>query len=183
MEREMKSLNHHRTWKLVSRTQHNDILGCKWSFKVTEEHRQNRILSTRFKARLVAKEYSQVECVDYLEIFIPVTNFTFIRIILATVAFFNLNLHQTYAVPVFRYRKLQEDVFTEHPKGFICGGKWILVCHLANDMYDLKQAHRECNKVIYNYFSEHLGMIQGSADACVYIDREIGQVVLVALYM
>lgn len=183
MEQEIASLDLHKTWKLVPRPQNENVVGCKWIYKVKEEQREGGSLGTRFKARLVAKGYSQVEGVDYSETFAPVVKFTSIRIILAMVATFDLHLHQMDVVTAFLYGKLQEDVYMEQPEGFISDENQDKVCHLSKALYGLKQAPREWNKVIDKFFSEELGMTRNTADACVYMKRENGHVTLVALYV
>lgn len=45
--------------------------------------------SVRFKARLVAKRFTQVEEVDYNEIFSPVVKYTTIRTVLSLVTHFD----------------------------------------------------------------------------------------------
>ena len=45
-----------------------------------------------FKARLVAKSYTQVEEVDYEETFSPVATFKSIRILLSTVTYYDYEI-------------------------------------------------------------------------------------------
>ena len=46
----------------------------------------------KFKAQLVAKGYSQVEGVDFGDIFFPVEKLTSIRLLMSLVATFNLEI-------------------------------------------------------------------------------------------
>jgi hypothetical protein len=67
---------------------------------------------------LVAKGYSQVHGVDYEETFAPVVKFTSVRILLAIVALFALELHQMDVVTAFLNGDLNEEIFMEQPEGF-----------------------------------------------------------------
>ena len=48
----------------------------------------------RYKARLIAKGFTQKEEIDYIETFSPVSKKDYLRIILALVVNFNLELQQ-----------------------------------------------------------------------------------------
>lgn len=51
----------------------------KWVFKIT--HKSDRMVD-KFKARIVAKGYNQVEEIDYMESFSPVAKLVTIRMFL-----------------------------------------------------------------------------------------------------
>ena len=59
------------------------IVDCKWIFKLKEGMSSTEPM--RFKAQLVAKGFTQVERVDYNEIFSPVVKYTTIKTVLALV--------------------------------------------------------------------------------------------------
>lgn len=58
-------------------------------------------MSKRFKARLVARGFTQSECVGFNDVFSPVVKHMSIRMILATVARFDLELEQMDVNTVF----------------------------------------------------------------------------------
>lgn len=61
----------------------------------------SRSEGTRFKARLVVKGYSQVEGLDFHDVFSPVVKHTSIRILLALVVAHNLELEQLGVKKIF----------------------------------------------------------------------------------
>nr|KYP64655.1 Retrovirus-related Pol polyprotein from transposon TNT 1-94 [Cajanus cajan] len=79
----MKSLQKNLTWKLVSLPTGKKVISCKWIFK--RKDGIPGVEAPRFKARLVARGFTQVEGVDYNEIFSPIVKRCSIRILLSIV--------------------------------------------------------------------------------------------------
>ena len=67
----------------------------------------------RFKARLVAKRYTQKEGVDYTETFSPVSSKDSFRIIMPLTEHFNLELHQMDFKTAFLNGDLYEEVYMQ----------------------------------------------------------------------
>jgi hypothetical protein len=89
MVEEMESLHKNKTWDLVKFPSGRKLVDRKWVFKkkmnVTGQ-------VDKFKARLVAKGCSQVEGVDFGDIFSPVAKLTSIRVLMSLVEAFNLDI-------------------------------------------------------------------------------------------
>ena len=86
MENEMRSLYKNDTWTLVPRNHASNILTPKWVYRKKEVTNHDGSPAVKFKARLCARGFQQVQGIDYNETFAPVVTFTSIRILLATVA-------------------------------------------------------------------------------------------------
>jgi hypothetical protein len=97
----------------------------------------------RFKAQLVAKDFTQSEGIDYTEIFSPVSCMDSLRIIMALVENYDLELHQMDVKTAFLNGDLLENVYMAQPKGFTIKGKEHMGCHLRKSIYRLKQASRQ----------------------------------------
>lgn len=80
MKSKYSSLLKNDTWELVTQPEGTNIVGSRWVFKI-KRNEDGSI--DHFKARLVAQGYSQVEGVDYKEVFSPVAHYTFVRLLLA----------------------------------------------------------------------------------------------------
>jgi hypothetical protein len=115
----------------------------------------------------VAKGFTQREGIDYTEIFSSVSWKDSIRIIMALVAHYDLELHQMDVKTAFLNKDLLENVYMTQPKGFVVKGKEHMRCHLRKSIYGLKQASRQW----YLKFDETIrsfGFKENEEDNCIY---------------
>ena len=89
-------------------------------------------------ARLVAKGFSQVEGLDYDQVFSPVICFESVCLILAMAALEGWVLTGLDIWNAYLYSKLDEEIYMEQPEGFIVPGKENMVLHLRHALYGLK---------------------------------------------
>lgn len=87
--KKMDALLQQQTWKLVSLPPNKNLVRCKWIYKI----KKNLDVSVaRYKARLVAKRFSQEVGLDYYDTFSLVVKPTLVRLISALVVSFGWKL-------------------------------------------------------------------------------------------
>ena len=127
MNEELKSMDKNQVWELVKLPFRHRSVGCKWVFKTKLDKNGN---IERFKARLVAKGFTQKDGVDYKETFSPVSKKDSLRIIMALVAYYDLELHQMDVKTAFLNGDLEEEVYVKQHEGFILKDNESFVCKL-----------------------------------------------------
>nr|ABW74556.1 copia-like pol polyprotein [Boechera divaricarpa] len=161
---EMKSMGDNKVWDLVELPNGFRTVGSKWIFKTKRNSKGN---IERYKARLVVKGFTQKDGIDYKETFSPVSKKDSLRIVLALVAHYNLELHQMDVKTAFLNGELEEEVYMDQPEGFVATGNENLVCKLRKSIYGLKQASRQWyfkfNDIITSY-----GFVEIIVDRCIY---------------
>jgi hypothetical protein len=78
MQEELNNFKRNKVWSMIERPKQN-IVSNKWVFRNKQD--EYRVV-TRNKARLVAKDYSQVEGLDFDESFTPVARVESIHMLL-----------------------------------------------------------------------------------------------------
>jgi hypothetical protein len=136
VEAELKSLQDHGTWKVVPRPEGKRIVSCKWVWRIKTKPDGS---VERYKARLVARGFTQTRGVDYNETFAPVTRLDTLRLLAATAAQREWEFRQIDIKTAYLYGELEEEVYMAVPEGLqgIPEGHVLL---LIKALYGLKQA-------------------------------------------
>lgn len=93
----------------------------------------------RYKAGLVAKQYYQIEWLNFFDTFSPIAKLSTIRLLLDVSSLKNWHLHQVDVNHAFLHDDINEDVNMEVLKGVMCN-KDYQVCRLRKSLNGLKQA-------------------------------------------
>ena len=181
IDKELASHRKNRTWTLVPRSDATNFITSRWVFNVKQLPDGNGTLCEAAKARLVARGFQQIEGIDYSETFAPVIKFTTIRLRLALVAHFDLELHQMDVVTAFLNGDLDEDIYMEQPEGYVDGTNPDFVCQLLKAIYGVQQAHRQWHYKIDSFLLIELGFKTTRSDPCLYIKREGNSVMIIAI--
>ena len=85
MSAELQALESNGTWSLTTLLPGKHPVGCKWVCKI--KYCVDGSLE-RYKARLVAKRYTQQEGIDYFDTFSLIAKLTTIKVLLALATIF-----------------------------------------------------------------------------------------------
>ena len=137
MTEEYQSIIKNDVWDIVPRPEGKSIVSSKWIYKV--KHAADGSIE-KYKARFVARGFSQKEGIDYEETFSPVARYTSIRTIMALASMMKWDLHQMDVKTAFLNGVIEEEVYLEQPQGFEVEDRHTHVCKLEKALYGLKQA-------------------------------------------
>lgn len=172
---EINALKRNEVWTLVDRPVDENIVDNKWVLRI--KRKPNGDID-RYRARLVARGFSQIEGIDYNETYAPVVNASIVRLLMAYAAKEGLEISQFDVKTAFLYGYLDEKIYMEQPEGFIEEeGK---VCLLQKSLYGLKQAPRQWNKRFTNFLSE-FNLTVSKYDGCVFYRHD--PLCIVAIYV
>ena len=136
---EMNALRKNGTWEVVDLPIDQKRVRCKWVIIVKCKADGS---VERFKAKLMAKGFTQTYGVDYQETFAPVAKINSIRVLLSLVANYNWPIHQLDIKKAFLNGDLEEEVFMSPPPGFEKVFGQHKVCKLKKSLYGLKKSLR-----------------------------------------
>lgn len=178
MQREIDALEANHTWSLVPLPSGQRAISSKWVYKI--KYNPDGTIE-RYKARLVARGYTQIEGVDFHETFAPVAKLVTVRCLLAVAVVRQWHIHQLDVNNAFLHGDLEEDVYMQIPQGFARKGE-TRVCKLHKSLYGLRQASRNW----YSKFTHavtSLGYSQSAADPSLFTFTSQSSFVAVLVYV
>ena len=112
MKSEVGSMDENKVWILVDLPNDRQAIENKWIFKKKTNVDGNVTVQ---KARLVAKDFRQVQGVDYDETFSPVAMLKSVRIMLAIATFYDYKIWQMDVKTAFLNGFLEEELYMMQP--------------------------------------------------------------------
>ncbi|GJU14718.1 ribonuclease H-like domain-containing protein [Tanacetum coccineum] len=132
MNNKIEALNRNNTWSICVLPLIRKPIGCKWLFKI--KYKASGDIKW-YKARHVAKGFSQREGFDYEETFSLVVKMVIVRCLVSIAVKMNWPLYQLDVNNAIMYG----DVYMTLPQGFD-NDNGTKVCKLNKSLYGLKQA-------------------------------------------
>jgi hypothetical protein len=179
MTKEHQSIMKNEVWEIVPRPKGKSVVTSKWVYKI--KHAADESVD-KYKARLMAREFSQKEGEDYDETFAPVARYTSIRAIISLVTSMGWNLHQMDVKIDFLNGAIEEEVYIEQPQGFEVHSRDSHICRLKKALYGLKQAPRVWYSRMEIYLTR-LGFSKSHADPNLYYKVVDNAPIILLLYI
>ena len=110
MEAEFQILQKNHTWTLSDLPAGKNPISCKWVYKV--KYKADGTLD-KYKARLVARGFSQKEGIDYEETFAPFSKIDSIRLPLAIAASRKWEVHHMDVKNALLHGDINEEIYME----------------------------------------------------------------------
>ncbi|CAI6008511.1 unnamed protein product [Closterium sp. NIES-65] len=141
-----------------------NIVSGMWIFRVKRPPGSPPV----FKARYVARGFSQRQGVDYFQTFSPTPKMTTLRVLLHIVAQRDYELHSLDFSTAFLQGSLHEEIWPRRPPGFTGsfppGTQW----SLRRPVYGLRQAPREWHDTLRTTLAA-LGFAPSTADPSMFL--------------
>jgi hypothetical protein len=166
-------------WENVPRPKEKSVVTSKWVYKI--KHATDRSVD-KYKARFIARGFSQKEGEYYDETFAHVSRYTSIRAIMSLVSSIRWSLHHMDVKTTFLNGEIEEEVYFEQPQLFEVHSRDTHVCILKKALYGLNQAPRAWYARIDNYLIR-IGFSKSRADPNIYYKVVNNALVILLLYV
>ena len=166
MDEEMSSLEENKTYEVVDLPEGKHSVGGRWVYAVKQGPDDKDV----FKARFVAKGFSQTYGVDYFSTFAPTARLSTIRMVIQIAVSSNYLIHQMDVKSAYLNAPIDCELYMDQPKGYELfsndGSKYVF--KLQKSLYGLKQSASNWREVLCQFFLDH-GCLQSKTDPCIFL--------------
>lgn len=180
IDEEIRNLEQRGTWEIIDRPEKASIISSRF---VLKRKRDSQGKLTKYKARLVARGFTQTKGVDYQETFSPVITFHTLVTCLVIATHLNYEIHQVDINSAYLNAELNETIIMSPPEGLDSKKYTGKVLRLKKTLYGLKQSGREWHHLLkrtlskYNWKSNEIDrclfprlLPEGNQTLLVYVD-------------
>ena len=176
IRKELKGLNDSGTWRLVKHPPNTNMVDSKWVFRI----KKNVVGEVdKYKARLVARGFTQIYGVDYYEMYSPVARLASFQLLMAIAAHNGWTLDNFDFNQAFLNSVLGEDkvIYLEQLPRYETKDREQWVYRLLKSLYGLKQGSKNWYDALHNALVE-LGFARSKADHGVFF-KQVGDDIVI----
>lgn len=179
MQDELQAFDENQAWVPVEQLPSGKTLvQCKWVFKI----KVNSDKSVRYRARLVAKGFTQKPGIDYEDTFSPVVRHSTLRLLFALSVQLNLDVTHLDVKTAFLNGYLKEDIYMYQPDISCDVNRKKVIVKLNKAIYGLKQSSRSWYERVEKCLCE-LGFKKCKLEPCVFTKMDDNVKIIIALYV
>ncbi|KAE8226259.1 hypothetical protein CF319_g1123 [Tilletia indica] len=181
MHKEVKSHITRGTWRVVKAYGKANLISSKWVLRL-KKNADGSI--QKYKARLVARGFTQVEGVDFDETFAPTSRLQNMRLLCAMAAALGLDIHQIDYETAYLNAALKNEIYMLPPDGMDLLGQNLLpddALELLLALYGLKQSGHEWHRVLKEALST-IGFCPSKIDPTMFV-REGDRPAILLVYV
>jgi len=130
--KELKSLKDRGVYDVIDLPKERRAVKNRWVFNIKP--------NGHYRSRLVVKRFSQVEGIDFDELFSPVVRYETAQLLFAVAILEDWDIQNVDIKTAYLYGDLDKEIYIEQPEGFRLPGKENKVWQLHKALYSLKQA-------------------------------------------
>jgi hypothetical protein len=178
MQKELDGLVANGTWEVVKRPSGGNVVSHKWVFKVKYDQAGQ---VDKFKARLVARGFTQRYGVDFSKTFAPVIKQASVRILFALAVWFNCAIHHLDFPQAYLKAATDFPIYFELPEAAGVNTD-DHVGLLLKGLYGLKQSGMLWHELVDKTLLD-LGLTRSQLDPCIYYMRTTNGLTCFGLYV
>ena len=167
MIEEYQNLDKLGTWVLVPKNEAKNVIRAKWVYK--RKMKGGEI--DRYRARIVAKGFTQKKGIDYSFTFSPVARHSTTRLVIATAAQRGRKLFKVDIKNAYLNASVSEELYLEIPPGYselMNKNTKDKVMRLKKSLYGLKQSARNWYLHLKGFLEDE-GFSSSQTDPCLFI--------------
>ncbi|KAG7547985.1 Integrase catalytic core [Arabidopsis suecica] len=179
VQEEIGAMTRNHTWDEEALPSRKKTVSSRWIFTI--KYKSNGEIE-RYKARLVARGFTQTYGADYKETFAPVAKLHTVRVVLSLATNLSWELWQMDVKNAFLQGELEDDVYMTPPPGLedtIDPGK---VWRLRKAIYGLKQSPRAWYHKLSRTLKDH-GFKKSESDHTLFTLQSPQGIVVVLIYV